>query len=139
LAKGKRNEGVWCLENACLIMEHFPAWAGALAHDEFNALDMLLAPAPGTTAPKASFRPRPLAATDVTAALRWLNRNGFPDATRNLVEDAMKAVSTQSIISPVRHYLESLTWDGKRWMPTFLIGEITSYGTAEEPSGTGVI
>jgi hypothetical protein len=120
LVKGRSGKPVWCPENACLILEQHPAWAGALAHDEFNALDMLLAPVPGTTAPKASFRPRPLAATDVTAALRWLNRNGFPDATRNVVEDAMKAVSAQSIISPVRHYLEALTWDGKARIGTWL-------------------
>ncbi len=120
LVKGPRGKPVWCPENACLILEHDPAWAGALAHDEFNALDMLLAPVPGSTVPRARFRPRPLAATDVTAALRWLNRNGFPDATRNVVEDAMKAVAAQSIISPVRHYLEGLTWDGKARIGTWL-------------------
>lgn len=120
LVKGPRGKPVWCPENACLIMEHHPAWAGALAHDEFNALDLLLAPIPGSTAPRVNFRPRPVASTDVTAALRWLNRNGFPDATRNVVEDAMKAVAAQSIISPVRHYLESLTWDGKARIGTWL-------------------
>ncbi|MBL9050151.1 MAG: hypothetical protein JNK19_08580 [Tabrizicola sp.] len=116
----RKGKPVWCPENACLILEHHEAWAGALAHDEFNALDMLLAPVPGTTVPKASFRPRPLGATDVTATLRWLNRNGFPDATRNVVEDALKAVAAQSIISPVRHYLEALTWDGKARISTWL-------------------
>lgn len=120
LVTGRSGKPVWCPENACLILEYHPAWAGALAHDEFNALDMLLAPVPGSTVPKGSFRPRPLAATDVTAALRWLNRNGFPDATRNVVEDAMKAVAAQSIISPVRHYLEGLTWDGKARIGTWL-------------------
>lgn len=120
LVKGPKGKPIWCPENACLILEYHPAWTGALAHDEFNALDMLLAPVPGSTTPRGNFRPRPLAATDVTAALRWLNRNGFPDATRNVVEDAMKAVAAQSIISPVRHYLEALKWDGKARIGTWL-------------------
>jgi predicted P-loop ATPase len=81
---------------------------------------MLLAPVPGSTTPRAKFRPRPLTGTDVTAALRWFNRNKFPDATRNVVEDALKAVAAQSVISPVRHFLEGLSWDGKARIGTWL-------------------
>ncbi len=49
---------------------------------------------------------------DITAAVRWFNRNGFPDATSNGTADALFLVAGQSIISPVRHFLEGLSWDG---------------------------
>lgn len=111
LVKGRGGKPTWCAENACLVLERHKDWAGILAYDEFNALDLLLAPIPGTTVPRGSFRPRALTATDVTAALRWFNRNGFPDANRTVMEDALKAVASQAVISPVRHYLEGLSWD----------------------------
>lgn len=111
LIKGPRGRPIWCAENACAVLEADPAWAGVLAHDEFAGLTLLMKPIPGTTAPRANFMPRPLADTDITAAVRWFNRNGFPDATKNMTADAMLAVAAQAVISPVRHYLEGLTWD----------------------------
>lgn len=109
----KRGTGVkWCAEVACATLETHAQWKGALAFDEFTGLTMLLQPIPGTTTPRATFKPRPICDNDFTAALRWFNRNGFPDATRNTVGDAVYLVAAHSIISPVRHYLESLSWDG---------------------------
>lgn len=55
--------------------------------------------------------------------MRWFNRNGYPDATRNTVADAVYLVAAQTVISPVRHYLESLRWDGQsrvaEWLCTY--------------------
>jgi predicted P-loop ATPase len=110
----------WCAENAGLILEHHPDWAGALAFDEFNVQVLLLKRIPGSRAPLARFQPRELTEPDITAALRWFNRNGFPDATRNTLAEAMIEVAHETIISPVRHYLEGLTWDGKPRIGTWL-------------------
>ncbi len=109
---GRGGKPAWCAENACLTLERHPDWAGVLAHDEFAVLDLLMKPIPGTTVPHSRFKPRELQEHDVTAALRWFNRNRFPDATRNVLQDAMQMVARQSIISPLRHYLEALKWDG---------------------------
>ena len=110
------NEGKgrakWCADIACTILETNPAWAGVLAYDEFAGLTLLLKPIPGTTVPRATFAPRPIADTDITAAVRWFNRNGFPDATKNGAADALYLVASETIISPVRHFLEGLAWDG---------------------------
>lgn len=112
LVLGRKGRPIWCAENACAVLETDPAWQAVLAQDEFAGMTLLLKPIPGTPIPRASFTPRPLADTDITAAVRWFNRNGFPDATKNTTADALYAVAAQSIISPVRHYLEALSWDG---------------------------
>jgi len=84
-----------------------------LAYDEFAGLYLLLKPIPGTTVPRSTFTPRAMMDTDTTTAVRCFNRNGYPDATKNGTADALELVAMQSIISPVRHFLESLSWDGK--------------------------
>jgi hypothetical protein len=131
LVLGRRGRPIWCAENACMVLETDPAWHEALAHDEFAGLTLLLKPIPGTTAPRANFTPRPLADTDITAAVRWFNRNGFPDATKNTTADALYAVAAQSIISPVRHYLEGLSWDGVpragEWLIRYCGAEDTNF------------
>lgn len=131
LVLGRKGRPIWCAENACMVLETDPAWQEALAFDEFAGLTLLLKPFPGTTAPRATFNPRPLADTDITAAVRWFNRNGFPDATKNTTADALYAVAQQSIISPVRHYLESLSWDGvprvEEWLIRYCGAEDTNF------------
>ena len=82
---------------------------------------MLQKPVPGSTAPKSSFRPRPITDADMTNVLRWFNRNGFRDATRMAVIDAVEAVAHGTILSPVQDYLNALTWDGKPRTGTWLI------------------
>jgi predicted P-loop ATPase len=64
----------------------------------------------------------------LTATLRWFNRNGFPDATRNIVADAVFATAAQSVIAPVRNYLEALSWDGVERITTWL----SVYGGADD-------
>lgn len=102
----------WCVDLACTELETAADWQGVLAYNELAVLTMLLKPIPGTTVPRSSFKPRPIEDRDFTAALRWFNRHGFPDATKTAVVDAVYSVAAQTVIAPVRHYLESLVWDG---------------------------
>ncbi|KQZ19466.1 hypothetical protein ASD50_08335 [Mesorhizobium sp. Root552] len=120
----------WCHENACILLEHDPEWIDALAYDEFNCKTLLLRPIPGATMEHVDFRPRELRDTDVINALRWFNRRQFPSATRAVLYDAMLAVARQSIISPVRHYLEDLHWDGSRRLDTWLVDYCGAEDTA---------
>lgn len=110
--KSKKDRPIWCVDLACSILEKDPAWAGVLAYDEFSGLTMLVAPVPGSTCPRSKFKARPVADTDFTAAVRWFNRNGHPNATRNTVTDAIYLVGKQQVLSPVLDYLQSLKWDG---------------------------
>lgn len=120
---GTRGKPIWCAENACAVIETAVAWQDCLAHDEFAGLTLLMKPIPGTPVPRATFSPRPLADTDITSAVRWFNRHGFPDATKNTTADALYSVAAQNVISPVRHYLEALVWDDVRrvdgWLSSY--------------------
>ncbi|QYZ68888.1 virulence-associated E family protein [Neotabrizicola shimadae] len=84
-----------------------------MAYDELSALPVLLRPMPGSRTPKSTFTPRPLRDADITAAVRWFNRAGHPNAPRAAVADALAFVAGEHMLSPIRDYLEGLQWDGK--------------------------
>ncbi len=123
LIEDGRGRIIWCVENAYIILEQNPVWAGVFAYDEFAGLTMLQKPLPGSTVPKLTFRPRPITDCDLTHVLRWFNRNDFPDATRMTVNDAVDAVARENTFSPVQDYLNALVWDDKpragNWLSTY--------------------
>jgi predicted P-loop ATPase len=123
LIKDSKGKPIWNAENACTLIETDDAWEGVLATDDFAGLTLLLKPIPGTPVARARFNPRPLTDTDITAAVRWFNRNGFPDATKATTADAVYSTAAQTVISPVRHFLEALRWDGTsrvdNWLATY--------------------
>lgn len=123
LVKGAHGRVVWCAENASIMLEHHPDWAGVFAYDEFEGVTMLQKPTPGSKVPKSTFHPRPIKDSDLTAVLRWFNRNGFPDATRMTVDDVVDAAARANVVSPVQNYLNGLVWDRKPrvadWLTTY--------------------
>lgn len=131
LVRDTKGRPIWCAENACLTLEHNEAWAGALAFDEFRGLTLLMRPVPGTTVPRHNFTPRPIGEADIVAAVRWFNRNGWPDATKAATADALLTVAAANVISPVRHYLEALKWDRKAridgWLSRYCGAAMTTF------------
>ena len=113
LVLNKHGNPEWSPQNAFEILRTHEAWDGVLAYNEFTGLYMLLKPIPQTRTPKSSFTPRPIIASDYFHARRWFNLNGFPRAPKNDCTDALLAACHESVLSPVRHYLEDLVWDGK--------------------------
>ncbi|MBI1172582.1 hypothetical protein GC209_14390 [bacterium] len=130
MVEDARGRVVWCAENAGQILEVDPAWAGVLAYDDFSGLTVLRKPIPGSKAPKATFRARPITDADLTAALRWFNSHGFPDATRTTLGDAVDAAARAEAFNPVADYLTTLRWDGRprvgHWLSLYC-------GAAESP------
>jgi predicted P-loop ATPase len=123
-------------ENLRLYLVHHDAWRGVLTYDEFVERTVLIKPIPGT--PARGFKPRDLADHDAFEAVSWFNRNGFPKLSSEfLVDSAMKSHARLNAIHPIRHYLDSLGWDGRprldRWLEVYCgsepqPGEIEYYG-----------
>lgn len=96
------------LANIATIFQQSAEWDGCFAYDELNDEVSVIAPYPGSRAPKTHFRPRPMKDTDFVAVQVWLQKNGFPLIAKQVVFDAIMLAAEDCVISPVRHYLEEL-------------------------------
>ena len=72
---------------------------------------MVMSKPPGERGNPSFFKPRQLKESDYTKVLKWLNQNDFPSVSKQLVIDCVQELCEENIISPVRHYLESLAFD----------------------------
>ena len=104
------------LANISALLQESAEWDGVFAYNEFNDEHAILRPIPGSRAPKSNFKPRMIKDADFLAAQVWLQRNGFPHLSKPVVIDAVIATAQESIISPVRHYLEGLEQQ-HQWSP----------------------
>ena len=103
--------------NAMAIIRYAAEWDGVLAYDELSENLVLLKPIPGTRTPKSTFKKRPILDDDFIWALAWFNRHGFPNIGKDKVIDAVETVAKETVISPIRHYLEDLETRIK-WHPS---------------------
>lgn len=94
--------------NAMTIICHATEWDGVLAFNELSEDSMLLKPIPGSRTPKSTFRARPVLDEDFIRAVAWFNRHEFPSIGKDKVIDAVETVAKETVISPVRYYLEGL-------------------------------
>lgn len=130
------------VDNVAHVIETSPAWnpngEALVAYNEFADEMMLMHPVAGTKTPKSTFRPRQWRDADDVSAQRWFNRNGFPRVAKLTVHDAVVDVAQQNVISPVRHYLESLTWDGEKRLDHMLTEYFGAYVEDDEYDAPGV-
>jgi len=103
--------------NAMKVIRYAAEWDGVLAYDELSENLVLLKPIPGTRTPKSSFKARSVRDEDFIHSVSWFNRNGFPNIGKDKVIDAVETVAKETVISPVRHYLEGLK-DRIDWNPS---------------------
>lgn len=126
-----RGRPLWCYQSAYATLTNEDEWHGVFAYDELAGIIMLMRPIPGTKTPKSTFKPREVSDVDISHTIRWFNRNGFPRATKAVATDAILAAAQDNIISPVRHYLEDLKWDGvsrlDRLFVTYFSAEDTEF------------
>lgn len=112
LVVNSRGRAVFNTANAMLVLENHPDLKGCFAYDEFRQVKLVARPLPGSTAPKASFKGRDYRDSDTINVAAHFNRNGFPDATKTTIADAIDAVAERATFHPVRNYLEGLPeWD----------------------------
>ncbi len=108
------------------LLERSP-WSQVFAHDELAGRKMIMSKPPGERGNPKFFKPRQLKESDYVKVIKWLNQNGFPSINKHLVIDCVQELCEENIISPVRHYLEGLSFDPNKdepqlsiWMETYL-------------------
>jgi predicted P-loop ATPase len=101
-------------------------WDTALAFDEFTQRKLLIAKPPNQPGNPLVFKPRDLQDSDYTKVSRWINTNGYPRVAKQIVVDAVNEICAENIISPVKHYLESLSYDPTQ-DPSMLSHWMTAY------------
>ena len=127
--------------NAMTIIRYAAEWDGVLAYDELSENLVLLKPVPGTRTPKSTFRTRSVLDDDFIRTVAWFNSHGFPNIGKDKVTDAVETVAKETVISPIRHYLEDLK-DRIDWNPSTHRAKLPRlfqdyFGTIEDPDLPG--
>lgn len=124
----RRGEFVPCLANLVTILTHEPAWAGAIAFDQFSMRTVKRKALPG--------RPERLGEwTDVDTghAIIWLTNRYSMTPEVGTVDQAIELVAQENAFHPVRDYLTGLTWDRTSridtWLEDFLGVTRTEYSS----------
>ena len=115
VARDSKGNPVFNHATAMEVMRASSEWDDVLAYNEMSEDLVLMLPVPGMKTPKTSFKSRSLSDDDFVHAVSWFNRNGFPRARKDTIVDCMEAVAKETVLSPVRHYIEDLeakgAWD----------------------------
>ena len=106
----------------------------AIAYDEMQCTPMLLHQI-GQLIGGNILDPRPLTDCDVTEIQKYLQHEGLDRIGRESVRDAIDAYARAHGYHPLRDYLESLHWDGRHRVYTWLI---THLGARESDYARGV-
>jgi predicted P-loop ATPase len=135
LSEAERDEPEWQLDlirdgngkvipnlaNALTVLRSDAAFAGIFATDEMLAAPVLLRPLDGD---ETDFKSRALTDTDVGLMQERLQRIALLRLSKDITHQAVEVVAHQRRFHPVRDYLNGLTWDGTRRLPTWLIDYI---------------
>jgi len=107
--------------NATTILAGDSRWQGVLGYDKRSENAVLLKPMPlDDQAPHLLQVPRSLIDGDDWRVSQWFGYRWGLNIHPNVVHGALNAVAEQNPFDRVREYLESLQWDGKRRIATWL-------------------
>ena len=133
MTKGEGDALVVCanLPNAILVLRLHPQWAAVLAYDEFLETVITTRPPAWDTldAPQAS-APGEWTDTDSARCVSWFSRRMHMAVSIKLVEEAVQVVADTRRVHPVRDWLRSLKWDGKKRLDSWLIAYAGAIDTA---------
>jgi predicted P-loop ATPase len=131
LIRNDRGKLIACCENAALMLENSPEWAGVLGYNEFTGGFVILKPAPP---PITALVGQEIEDHFDTQVVRWLERKGVmvkPDLVRRVVD----VLARQNPYHPIREYLERLPqWDGVKRIGTWLIDYCGVRSSDEKPN-----
>lgn len=121
------------LANVALALRRAPD-VGGFAFDEMARATIVTSPLPRVeSAPEVDCGPypRPLRDTDVSQLQEVLQHRGLPKLGRDTTHQAVDLRAKERAFHPVRDWLNSLTWDGRRrldgWLVRYLGAERTAY------------
>jgi predicted P-loop ATPase len=131
LLKNDKGKLLACYDNAALLIEHSPEWAGVLGFNEFTGGIYVLRtpPSPITANVGAELQDH-----FDTEAVRWMERSGVM-VTAGMVQRVIDAAARRNPYHPVRDYLEGLpAHDGVRRLYTWLIDYCTVESSDANPN-----
>jgi predicted P-loop ATPase len=128
-AKQKPRRNVLAMAN---FIDLSKDWDGALRLNLLSEQAEIAFPFPHLT-PTAARQWRPLTDADILEAMVYFQANGFPNATKGAVSDALMIVARRRAFHPVRNYLNRLKWDGTPRVSQLLV----SYFNAALPNDQG--
>ncbi len=102
------------LANCLLALRHHPDWKGVLGYNEFALEVEILLPTPWNALPRATWNDNQDRLTT-----EWLQKNGL-HVSVEIAAQAIQTVALERSFHPVRSYLNSLQWDGRPRIGTWL-------------------
>jgi predicted P-loop ATPase len=105
------------LKNVLLALRRDPIFEGMFAFDLMECSAILLKPV--ALDPPTDFTPRPVTDVDITHLQERL-QDWFPGLGKDTVCQALDAVAHEHAFHPIRDWLQSLQWDGKKRVGTWL-------------------
>lgn len=111
-----------CLPNITTILRNDPAWIGLLAFDEMRGEIIKRRTPPWHEDDRPAVDTRSWVDEDDVRLANWFNRTwGMKTPTPKVIREAIPVVAGALHIHPVRDWLDSLKWDGKSRLNTWLI------------------
>ena len=121
------------LANAMVAMRKAPEIRGTLAYDEMLCAPVLKRTLPCVIPDEADIvvDARPVRDTDVSQLQEWLQHNGLPRLGKDTVHQAVDLRAQEQAFHPIKAYLKSLRWDGRKrldkWLSYYLGAVSTPY------------
>lgn len=114
-----RKGNVACtIDNCVIIFQNDPRFKGKLAYNEFNKTEVVLSSLPWIKVDPQS--PVPISDVDDSGIRHYLERV-YGITGEKKINDALTLVLRKNKFNPVKNYLETCTWDGKKRLDTLFI------------------
>lgn len=128
----ERKAPIANLANAAIALRHAPELVGIVAYDEMLRHTLIRHTVPGSRMAKVA-APRPIEDEDIAAIQEWLQRHKLRRLGKDIMHQAIEMIAREHAFHPVRDYLNSLKWDGKKrlhvWLAAYLGVENTTYAS----------
>ncbi|MBM3481577.1 MAG: hypothetical protein FJX69_20600, partial [Alphaproteobacteria bacterium] len=123
LVRAPNGRAYFSIANCITVLRHHDDVTGLFAFDEFASRRLVMRPIPGSRRVAGAY-PRELDDDDLADLASWFAKNDFPLASKNTVADAVGVIVRETVIHPVRTWLDGLAWDGverlDRWLIEYL-------------------